>query len=129
MNITDITLEHRLKIGKSSITVKDANTGKTKGIIINCRTKENRTCRDNLDLHSKLRKLGLTEFTNAVSSANFVLKDGELYYLYNVKTRRFIEEYGDKYVLENEQNRVNKMEKIARALRNNGISVIEYLPA
>jgi hypothetical protein len=121
MNITDITLDHRIKACKTSITVKD-HEGKTKGIITDCRTFHNMFTRDQFDLHNKLKKFGVN---NLDIASNCVIKDNNIYYLYNVSLRKHIERYGA--FDEREQIKLDKLEETATRLKENNIPVIECL--
>jgi hypothetical protein len=121
MNITDITLNYRIKPSKTSITVKDQD-GKTKGIITDCKTFQNMSDRDRFDLHSKLKKTGINSLSIA---SNCVIKDGNIYYLYNVSLKRFIQKYGafDK----EEQKKLDDMESTVEIIKQCNIPVIECL--
>jgi len=121
MNITDITLDYRIKACKTSITVKD-HEGKTKGIITDCKTFHNMSTRDQFDLHNKLKKFGIN---NLEIASNCVIKDGNIYFLYNVSLKKHIEKYG--VFDESEQNRLDKLELMAAQLKESNIPVIECL--
>ena len=122
MQITDITLEYRIKPNKTSITVKQDD--KTKGVITNCITFQNMSIRDKFDLSSKLKRIGINSLDVATKC---VIKDGDIFYLYNVSLRKHIERYGA--FSETEQNKLEKMEQEAEQIKSHGIAVIEYLPA
>ena len=122
MNITDITLDYRIKPGKTSITVKD-NKGKTKGIITNCKTFHNMPPREQFELHSKLKKAGVEKSLSVASSC--VLKDGDVFYLYNQSLKKHIEKYGA--FDESEQKRLDEMEDVSKMLKEHNIPVIECL--
>jgi hypothetical protein len=121
MNITDITLDYRIKPSKTSITVKDQN-GKTKGIITDCKTFQNMSDRDRFDLHSKLKKSGINSLDIAT---NCVIKNGDVYYLYNISLKKFIQQYGA--YSETEQNKLDKMEAVIEMVKQCNIPVIECL--
>lgn len=121
MKITDITPEYKIKPNKTSITVKD-NEGKTKGVITDCRTFHNMATREQFELHDQLKKFGIN---NLEIASNCVLKDGEIYFLYNISSRKWIEKYG--VFDEREQDKLNKLEAQAKQLKENGIKVIECL--
>lgn len=85
MKITDISGQ-RVKIGKTSITVKDAND-KTRGIV-NCVTVfKNAAPREQFNYYSRLRKIENIEHDKVI------ICDGELYYLHNLKPIEFYEKY------------------------------------
>ena len=121
MKITDITLDYRIKACKTSITVKDQE-GKTKGVITDCRTFQNMSTRDQFDLHNKLKKFGVN---NLDIASHCVIKDGNIFYLYNVSLRKHIERYGVFDI--SEQNRLDKLEQAAKQLTESNIQVIECL--
>jgi len=121
MKITDITPEYKIKPNKTSITVKD-NEGKTKGVITDCRTFHNMATREQFELHNRLKKFGVN---NLGVASNCVLKDGEIYFLYNISSRKWVEKYGA--FDEREQNKLNELEAQAKQLKDSGINVIECL--
>ncbi len=121
MKITDITPEYRIKPNKTSITVKD-DKGKTKGVITDCRTFHNMATREQFELHSQLKKIGVNNLSVA---SKCIFKDGEIYFLYNISPRKFVEKYGA--FNNSEQERLNELETEAKQLRERGITVIECL--
>lgn len=121
MKITDIAPDYKIKPNKTSITVKD-NGGKTKGVITDCITFSNMATREQFELHNRLKKFGVN---NLEIASNCVMKDGEIYFLYNISSRNWIEKYGA--FDEREQNKLDKLEAQAKQLKESGITVIECL--
>lgn len=117
MIITDIHRDY-IKVGKSSITVKD-NNGKTKGIVTNCITFSVMTPRDIFLLHKKNIPVDETK--------NCVIQNGDIYYLHNNFLENWINQQKKPEFFTREIAAVEQLKKVAEAMRNNGITVIECI--
>lgn len=119
MEITKINGEE-IKIGKTSITVKDDN-GKTKGVIKNCNVINNLLPpRTLFEVAYKLRKknIKVMDFYNRL-----VAVDGNYYFLYNLRKNDFVEKYAIKNpeIFQAEINKVKEQDELADLCIKSGI--------
>ena len=112
-------LENRIiKIGKTSITVKDEKD-KTCGIVRNiCRFKNLQPNKVSVYFH-KLKDIGVW---GNVNLDEFIIVDNEMYVLRNMKSKLFYDKYG--FPSNEEKQRYDMKEEIYKSLTNNGITVI-----
>ena len=87
MKITEITKDDFIKIGKTSITVKNMETNKTKGVINGIYCGSQRVPRKDFDILEKLRKAGI--FNTLELLKNCILVGDELYYFYSLNLLDF----------------------------------------
>lgn len=117
MVIKDIHGDY-IKVGKSSITVKD-NNGKTKGIVTNCITFSVMTSRDKFLLHKKNISIDETK--------NCVIQNGDIYYLHNMYLENWIMQQKRPEFFATEIATAEQLKNIAEVMRNKGITVIECI--
>lgn len=111
----------KVKINKSSITIKDDN-GKTCGVVRNIWKFKDIQFNKQIDYFHMLRKVG------AWGNKNFdidtcIVKDGKMYVFRDAKTIQFHEKHG--YFSEDEKQRAKEQEVIYNAFKVAGIEVIE----
>lgn len=120
MNVKEINGEY-IKIGKTSITVKE-DIRKTKGVITNCTIiTKNCSPRLTLELHQKLSKYNLR-----IVFDKMVLNNGDLFYLYDLSLEDFINQ-NQKYI-ENFGNEIKHIEDekiLCQKLEQAGVSIIK----
>lgn len=117
MNIADIRNEH-IKVGKTSITVRD-ESGKTKGIVKNCKAFSTMSPADKFLLHKK--NIPLDEVKNCI------IQNGTIYYLHNKALANWISQQKRPEIFTNEIEKVERLKKAAEAMRNSGIAVVECI--
>lgn len=116
MIITDIHGEN-IKIGKSSITVKDSN-GKTKGVITNCKAFSAMSPTDKM----QLKKSGIP----LDESRNCIIQNGDIYYLLDlrlenwIKQQKYPETFTRELAITAERRRA-----AGEIMKNKGITIIE----
>lgn len=91
MRIIDIKGKH-IKINKTSITVKNPDTGKTAGVVKDICKFMDLQPNKQIDYYQTVCKAGLWGSNQSLID-NVVLVDGELYYLYNMKKDETFERY------------------------------------
>lgn len=110
MKITEIE-NKRVKISPHSITVKD-EYDKTCGVVKNIRPFQDLRPADGMKYFHKLRDIGI--FGNSGLLKFFVISDGDLYYLHNLKPLETYEKlFKGKDGFENEERRYNERKQIA----------------
>lgn len=105
-----------IKVSPRSITIKDDNN-KTHGIVRDVVSLDNIQPKYQFEYSSKLKKGGLVQGEIMEHTHDIVIKDKELYYLYNVHTR---EKYSHLF-----PEAVEKDEAFAEKIKNAGVTVIE----
>ena len=137
MNIQDYSYKNNqaLKISKTSITVKNRDTGKTVGVIRGIKThesmKNSRILRDLFDLHDGLKKLfansGYDDIQIRRIASKCIVIDKKIYYMYNInsylyylKNKDYIDKCTNMYDYKGEYDKIKKIKEY--------IDVIEYIP-
>ena len=116
MIITDINGEN-IKIGKTSITVKDDN-GKIKGVITNCKAFSAMSPTDKM----QLRKSGIP----LDESRNCIIQDGDIYYLLDLRLENWINQQKHPEAFTRELAITAERRRTAsEIMKNKGITVIE----
>lgn len=82
----------QIKIGKTSITIKD-DKGKTCGIVKNIQLFNDIQANKQIDYFHILKKLGVWG-NRCFKSNECVINDGMMYIFRNLKTDEFVEKYG-----------------------------------
>lgn len=117
MKITDIHGD-KIVIGKTSITVKD-DSGKTRGIVTNCRAFEALQPRDKFAFH----KAGIS----LDEAKNCILCNGEIYYLNNQRLEKWIEAQNHPDFFAAEREKVTAQKAIAEKMQERGFNVIDCI--
>ena len=113
MKLKDIE-KHNIKIGKTSITVKDIYD-KTQGIITNVIRYNDAMPRIQMDFYKIVRQF------DRIKRENLIIYDGELYYLNNLKPIEFYEKYiadaKDTPIYESETKRYNELKELPHKIK------------
>lgn len=109
----------KVKISKSSITIKDDNN-KTCGVVRNITILYDLQANRQMEYYKKIRKLGLH---GKISIKDCIIVDGVMYVFRNIKSKLWHEKYG--FISEEEKQKAEETETIYNAIRTAGIEVIE----
>lgn len=109
----------KVKISKSSITIKDDNN-KTCGVIRNITSLYDLQANKQIDYYKTLRKLGLH---GKISIKECIIANGTMYVFRNIKSKLWHDEYG--FISEEEKRKAEEQETTYNTLRIAGIDVIE----
>ena len=109
----------KIKISKSSITIKDDNN-KTCGVIRNITSLYDLQANKQIDYYKTLRKLGLH---GKISIKECIIANGTMYVFRNIKSKLFHEKYG--FISEEEKQKAEETETIYNAIKTAGLNVIE----
>lgn len=91
-NIIDCENEE-IKIGKTSITIKNKETGKTKGIVRNITKFKDIQPNKQIDYFKRLKELNLWR-NRIVNMNNVLIQDGEIIVFRNMRSSDFYKQYG-----------------------------------
>ncbi len=91
-NIIDCENEE-IKIGKTSITIKNKETGKTKGIVKNITKFKDIQPNKQIDYFKRLKELNLWG-NRIVNMNNVLIQDGEIIVFRNMRSSDFYKKYG-----------------------------------
>nr|DAG13516.1 MAG TPA: hypothetical protein [Caudoviricetes sp.] len=91
-NIIDCENEE-IKIGKTSITIKNKETGKTKGIVKNITKFKDIQPNKQIDYFKRLKELNLWR-NRIVNMNNVLIQDGEIIVFRNMRSSDFYKQYG-----------------------------------
>ena len=109
----------KVKISKSSITIKDDNN-KTCGVVRNITSLYDLQANRQMEYYKKILNLGLH---GKISIKDCIIADGTMYVFRNIKSKLWHEKYG--FISEEEEQRAEETETIYNAIRTAGIEVIE----
>ncbi len=127
MNITEINGKH-IKIGKTSITVKNPETGKTCGVIRNIRKFVDLQANKQCDYFKQIRASGAWGSGIDGLMDCVIIVDDQLYYLHNLKP---IEAYNKYFAnaegFESEEKRYNERLQIAENMQKYAIVIPCYV--
>lgn len=114
MKICDIDETMRVKLNRTSITVKD-ESGKTVGVITNCKTKASLSPREAFSVLGELKAKGLTHNEAMEIISDIAVKDDEIYYFWNQSLNHFVEQYGNMEGFETEKSHLTiQKERVAK---------------
>lgn len=82
-----------IKIGKTSITIKDKETGKTKGIVKNISKFKNIQPNQQMKYFKQLKELNVWG-NNNINMDRVLIQDGNIIVFRNMRTVEFYEKYG-----------------------------------
>lgn len=91
-NIIDCENEE-IKIGETSITIKNKETGKTKGIVKNITKFKDIQPNKQIDYFKRLKELNLWR-NRIVNMNNVLIQDGEIIVFRNMRSSDFYKQYG-----------------------------------
>ena len=113
----------QIKIGKTSITIKD-DKGKTCGIVKNIRLFNDIQANKQIDYFHILKKLGVWGNRNFKSN-ECIVDNGTIYIFRNLKTDEFVEKYG--FFSDSEEKHYKEREVMYNNISNSNenIEVIE----
>lgn len=117
MDITAIENQH-IKIGKTSITVKNPDTGKTCGVVQHiCKFMDLRPNRQ-IDYFKQIRKSGVWDSRIDGLMDCVIVVDNQLYYLLNLKPIEAYNQYfSDREGFENEKSHHQQLLQIAKNMK------------
>lgn len=101
-NIIDCENEE-IKIGKTSITIKNKETGKTKGIVKNITKFKDIQPNKQIDYFKRLKELNLWR-NRIVNMNNVLIQDGEIIVFRNMRSSDFYKQYGFVDITEKEKH-------------------------
>lgn len=101
-NIIDCENEE-IKIGKTSITIKNKETGKTKGIVRNITKFKDIQPNKQIDYFKRLKELNLWR-NRIVNMNNVLIQDGEIIVFRNMRSSDFYKQYGFVDITEKEKH-------------------------
>lgn len=111
----------KVKIGKSSITIKNAE-GKTCGIVRNVVSLYDLQANKQMNYYKQIKQAGLH---GVISVKDCIIHNGTMYIFRNVKGKLFNEKHG--YFSEEEKQKVEDRDNVYNHAAKNGIDVIECL--
>lgn len=115
----------KIKIGKTSITIKNDN-GKTCGVVRGVTSLADMQFNKQAEYSRVLRKNGL--LGNETNMKDIIVSDGKMYCFRNAYTKEFYEKFHEKYgyIDDADREQCERMEITYKKFQDAGIDVIEY---